>query len=216
MRYLIALIAVLLAVFGFAQRASAVTSPGFYGYYVSGSTYSSTTADWTMPSFTCGAKATTYVSIWTGLDGLTSDTTEQIGAEVDCAGGTADYYGWYDLYPGPVQTFASKLSPGDKLEASVTWDAGEKFTLTLEDVTAGWDKTVTASQTSTPARSSAETFVEVPNTLACAPAETLASFTGDTVNGKTLGSLDPTEQNSGDPNITVSAVSAETFKVTCK
>jgi hypothetical protein len=212
MRYLIALTAVLLALFGFAQRASAA-APGFYGYYVTGSTYTSTTADWTMPSLTCGAKATTYVSIWTGLDGITSPTVEQIGATVECAGGTADYYGWYDLYPAAPVDFASTLSPGDKLDASVTY-ASSKFTLTLDDVTAGWDKTVTGTVSGAD-RSSAETNVEVPNTLACTPTKTLASFTGDTVDGTALGSLDPVLESSGDPHIVVSAVSGETFKVTC-
>lgn len=215
MRYLIALTAVLLALSGFAQRASAATSTGFSGYYVTGSTYTSTTADWTMPGFTCGAKDNgTAISIWTGLDGITSPTVEQIGATVQCSGGTADYYGWYDLYPAAPVDFASTLSPGDKLDASVTYDGSSRFTLTLDDVTAGWDKTVTGTLSGAD-RSSAETGVEAPDTLACTPTRTLASFTGDTVDGTALGSLDPALASGGDPHIVVSAVSGETFKVTC-
>ena len=84
----------------------------------------------------------------------------------------------------------------------------------LDDVTAGWDKTVTATLAGA-ARSSAETIVEAPNTLSCTPTQTLASFTDDTVDGTPLGSLDPTLVSGGDPDITVSAVSAKTFKVTC-
>jgi hypothetical protein len=217
MRYLIALTAVL-AVFGFAQRASAspqVTTEGDYGYGVTGSTYTSSTADWTMPSYACGSKTDgTYLAIWTGLDGLTSATVEQIGAEAYCTSGITEYYGWYDLYPEAPVDFSNTLSAGDKLEASVTYDGSSKFTLTLDDVTAGWDKTVTATLAGTD-RSSAETIVEAPNTLSCAPTETLASFTGDTVDGSPLGSLDPTLFSGGDPDITVSAVSGKTFKVTC-
>jgi len=218
MRYMIALIAVLLAVFGFAQRASAsplVTSEGYYGYGVTGSTYTSSTADWTMPSYTCGAKTdNTYLAIWTGLDGLTSATVEQVGAEASCSGSTVEYFGWYDLYPNAPVDFSNTLSAGDKLEASVTYDGSSKFTLTLDDVTAGWDKTVTATLAGTQ-RSSAETIVEAPNTLSCSPTKVLASFTGDTVDGTALGSLDPTLFTGGDPDITVSAVSGKTFKVTC-
>jgi hypothetical protein len=218
MRYLIGLIAVLLAVFGFAQRASAspqATAEGYYGYTVTGSTYTSSTADWTMPSYACGAKTdNTYLAIWTGLDGFTSATVEQVGAEAYCASGTVEYFGWYDLYPAAPVDFSNTLSAGDKLDASVTYDGSSKFTLTLDDVTAGWDKTVTATLAGA-ARSSAETIVEAPNTLSCTPTQTLASFTDDTVDGTPLGSLDPTLVSGGDPDITVSAVSAKTFKVTC-
>ena len=218
MRYLIALIAVLLTGSGFAQRASAsplATAEGYYGYTVTGSTYTSSTADWTMPSYTCGAKTSnTYLAIWTGLDGFTSATVEQVGAEAYCLSGTAEYFGWYDLYPAAPVDFSNTLSAGDKLEASVTYDGSSKFTLTLDDVTAGWDKTVTATLGGAE-RSSAETVVAAPDTLSCSPAKTLASFTGDTVDGTALGSLDPTLLSGGDPDITVSAVSGKTFKVTC-
>jgi hypothetical protein len=213
MRYLIALMAVLLIVFGFTSRASAATL-GDYGYYVTGSSYTSTTADWTMPSLTCGATSTNSVAIWTGLDGITSATVEQIGADVECVSGKAEYSGWYDLYPAAPIDFSNTLKAGDGLDASVTYDGSSKFTLTLDDVTAGWDKTVTGT-VSGAARSSAETIVEAPNTLACTPTKTLASFTGDTVDGTALGSLHPSLITGGDPDITVSSVSGKTFSVTC-
>lgn len=213
MRYLFALMAVLLVVFGFAQRASAQTAPPTaYGYGVTGSTYTSTTANWTMPSFSCGANhANAYVAIWTGLDGLNSSTIEQIGAEVACTGGTASYYGWYELYPSAPAYFSNTLSPGDQLNASVSY-AGSKFTLELKDVTAGWTKTVTATLAGA-ARSSAETVVEVPSTLTCSGTKTLASFTDVTVNGRAM--VNPVKLSGIDPDITVSPISGETFKVTC-
>jgi hypothetical protein len=40
-------------------------------------------------------------------------------------------------------------------------------------------------------RSSAETVLEAPDDLSCAPAQTLAAFTGDTVDGSPLGSENP-------------------------
>jgi hypothetical protein len=217
MRYLIALIAAVLAVLGFAGRASAqATSLTWYGYAVSGSTYTSTTADWTMPSLTCDSQDNDeYVAIWTGLDGYASPTTEQIGVLAECLDNTAEYFGWYDMYPGPVEDFDSTLEPGDDLDASVTYDGSSKFTLTLQDTTRGWDDT-TVQVLSGADRSSAETVVEAPGTLSCVPAETLADFTNDTVDGKALGDLDPVEVTGSDPDIIVSPVSGKSFSVTCK
>jgi hypothetical protein len=214
MRYLIALIAVLVALFGFAQRASAqVVETGWYGYVVTGSTYTSTTADWTMPSYSCGASDNdTYLSIWTGLDGYSSDTVEQIGAEAYCLDGSADYYGWYDLYPAYSVTFTNPLAAGDKLDASVTYEGSSKFTLVLKDLTAGWTKTVSGTSSSA-ARTSAETVV---GATACSGSGTLADFTGDTVDGTLLGSLDPTKVTGSNPDIIVSAVSGGSFSVTCR
>jgi hypothetical protein len=216
MRYLISAVVLLLAVLAVTRSATAqVEPPSWYGYVVTGSTYTSTTADWTMPSLTCGPDSdNNYAAIWTGLDGYQSDTTEQIGAEAYCAGQTASYLGWYDLYPEAAVDFSSKLSPGDELTASVAYDGSSKFTLTLDDLTAGWRQTVTQTLSGS-ARSSAETIVEVPANLSCAPAETLADFTNDTVDGKALGSLGPVKVTGSDPHITVSDVSGKTFEVTC-
>jgi hypothetical protein len=203
------------AVVGLGGSASAATpaGPDWYGYAVTGATYTSTTADWTMPAVTCTA-SNGYVAIWTGLDGYTSATVEQVGAEVYCSGKTPEYYGWYELYPANPVDFSNTLKPGDKLQASVTY-GGSKFTLTLRDVTQGWTQTVTKALAGA-ARSSAETVVQVPDSFTCPAPLTLAAFTGDTVDGSPLGSLDPVEGTGGDPNIIVSPVSGKSFSVSCK
>jgi hypothetical protein len=202
-------------VVGLGGAASAATVPGqdWYGYAVTGATYTSTTADWTMPAVTCTA-SNSYVAIWTGLDGYTSDTVEQVGAEVSCSGKTPEYYGWYELYPADPVEFSSALKPGDKLQASVTY-GDSKFTLTLRDATQGWTQTVTKALAGA-ARSSAETVVQVPDSFTCPAPLTLAAFTGDTVDGSPLGSLDPVEGTGGDPDIVVSPVSGKSFSVSCK
>ena len=216
MRYLIAAVVLALGVFGLTSSASAqVEPPGWYGYVVTGSTYTSTTADWTMPTLTCGANSSGYyAAIWTGLDGYQSATVEQIGAEVACENKTAGYFGWYDLYPQAPVDFSNPLKPGDQLAASVTYDGSSKFTLTLDDLTAGWKQTVAKTLSGT-ARSSAESIVEAPDNLSCAPTVTLADFTSDTVDGSALGNLNPTKVTGSDPHIIVSDVSGKTFKVTC-
>jgi hypothetical protein len=202
-------------VLGPAGVASAATPPGdWYGYAVTGATtYTSTTAAWTMPVVSCTTSGT-YIAIWTGLDGYSSPTVEQIGAEAYCSGSTPAYFGWYDLYPGAPVDFSKTLKPGDSLQASVTFKSS-KFTLTLHDVTQGWTQTVTKALSGA-ARSSAETVVQVPATFSCAKPLTLAAFTGDTVDGTPLGSLDPVQGIGGDPNIVVSPVSGESFTVSCR
>jgi hypothetical protein len=205
---------VIAAAVGLAGPASAATPGGdWYGYAVTGATYTSTTADWTMPAVSCTTSGT-YVAIWTGLDGYSSPTVEQIGAEAYCSGATPEYFGWYDLYPGPPVDFSQTLRPGDALHASVTYQSS-KFTLTLRDVTQGWTQTVTKSLSGT-ARSSAETVVEAPSTLACPPPVTLANVSGDTVDGSSLGSLHPVKVTGGDPHIVVSPVNGAKFTVTCQ
>jgi len=202
------------AVLGLSGTASAATPSGdWYGYAVTGATYTSTTADWTMPAVSCST-SDSYAAIWTGLDGYSSDSVEQVGAEVDCSGKTPEYFGWYELYPAAAVDFSNTLKPGDKLQASVTY-ASSKFTLTLRDVTQGWTQTVTKALSGA-ARSSAETVVEVPDTFTCPAALTLAAVTGDTVDGSALGSLDPVKVTGGDSHIDVSAVSGKTFTVSCQ
>jgi hypothetical protein len=199
---------------GLAGPASAATPSGdWYGYAVTGSTYSSTTADWTMPAVTCTTSGT-YLAIWTGLDGYSSPTVEQIGAAADCSGSTPEYFGWYDLYPSYPVDFSNTLKPGDALQASVRYQSS-KFTLSLRDVTQGWTQTVTKSLSGA-ARSSAETVVEAPSTFGCPPPVTLADVTGDTVDGSSLGSLHPIQVTGGNSRIVVSPVNGEGFDVTCR
>jgi hypothetical protein len=207
-------VGVIVASVGLAGAASAATPTGdWYGYAVTGATYTSTTADWTMPAVSC-ATSGTYVAIWTGLDGYYSDTVEQIGAEAYCSGSTPAYVGWYELYPGAPVDFSKPLKPGDALQASVTYQSS-KFTLTLRDVTQSWTQTVTKALSGA-ARSSAETVVEVPGTFTCLAPLTLADVTGDTVDGSPLGSLHPIQVTGGDPHIVVSPVNGEKFTVTCQ
>jgi Peptidase A4 family len=203
------------AVLGLAGPASAVTpSGGWYGYAVTGATYTSTTADWTMPAVNCAGTPNAYIAIWTGLDGYSSASVEQIGAQAYCSAGTAEYIGWYELYPAAAVDFSNTLKPGDSLQASVSY-ASSKFTLTLRDVTRGWTQTVTKALSGAE-RSSAETIVQVSPTFICPTPATLAAFTGDTVDGSALGSLHPVEVTGGGTNIVVSPVSGKTFTVSCR
>src|ERR1700691_4060140 len=94
MRYIASVTAIAAAaILGLLTPASAavVPPPGWYGYVVTASTYTSTTADWTMPSLACVTNDA-YVAIWTGLDGYSSDTAEQVGAEAGCRRGRPPFF----------------------------------------------------------------------------------------------------------------------------
>src|SRR5580704_13841413 len=96
------------------------------------------------------------------------------------------------MYPGPSENYSNTVKAGDRFTATVTWLGGDEFSLYIDDSTEGWSHTTDASLTATPARSSAEVFVEEP----CCTASGgnldltdfgLVTFTGATANGEPIG-----------------------------
>ncbi|HEY7432788.1 MAG TPA: G1 family glutamic endopeptidase [Streptosporangiaceae bacterium] len=191
-----------------AEPASAVVSGGgLYGYAVTGSTYTTVTGDWNIPTLTC-TSGTSSSSIWVGLDGYSSPTVEQTGIDLSCVNGTAQGVGWYEMYPAAPVFFSNPVQPGDSVSAAVTYNGSSDFTLTLTDTTQGWQHTVHASLAGA-ARSSAEAVVEDPSDSVFSPIH----FTGVTVNGAPLGSLSPVKLTGGDSRIVVSPVMGSSFSV---
>lgn len=186
--------------------------PGGYGYKVTGGPFTSTTADWVMPTLSCTpSQDGQYLDISTGLDLNSPNNLEEIGAVIQCDP-TPTFFGWYFLYPNDYVKFTNPIKAGDSLDASVSYASGE-FTLTLKDTTQGWTQTVTKPLAGAP-RMTADTQVGLLSSLACAPTVTIP-FTGETVDGVPLGSQGPVKLTSINPNITVSPVSGENFTVTC-
>ncbi|HEY1618142.1 MAG TPA: G1 family glutamic endopeptidase [Streptosporangiaceae bacterium] len=205
---------------GAAVPASAgtVATSDLYGYGVITGTHTSSGASWTMPSVHCGA-ATTYESMWTGLDGYSSDSIEQVGTDADCVGGTAAYDGWYELYPAAPVYFSNAIAAGDHLTASVTYSGTNQFTIVLQDTTKGWSHTV-AKALSGVKRSSAETVLELPDGYTCVTPVTLAAFTGVTVDGAAISTKSPAKWQGSDPSIMVSpltgtSTAGSSFTVSC-
>jgi hypothetical protein len=143
-------------------KQTEVESSNWSGYAGTGTTgtYTSVSASWTQPTGTCKS-GDQYAAFWVGLDGYTSQTVEQTGSEVDCAGRTAKYYAWYEAYPAASKDYSNTVKPGDHFKASVTYEGSNKFALNIDDTTQGWihDTTVTVSGAD---RSSAEVIVEAP------------------------------------------------------
>ena len=81
--------------------------------------------------------------------------------------GVPTYYAWWQMYPQmsvsmtlPIKTHP--VVPGDVMYGEVQ-GTGDSFTLTLNDITQGWDFSMPETSTSTPAHSSAEWIVEDPS-----------------------------------------------------
>jgi hypothetical protein len=136
-------------------------STNWSGYAVTGSSFTSAKASWTVPSVNCSKTPNTYAAFWVGLDGWTSDSVEQTGTDSDCDGSKASYYAWYEFYPNPSYEITSiTVSPGNQMSASVTY-SGSEFTITITNESTGKSYSK-SSKVSGAARSSAEWIAEAP------------------------------------------------------
>jgi len=87
---------------------------------------------------------------------------EQTGSEADCAGGHAQYFAWYEMFPAFPVNFANPVRPGDHFTGSVTVTGGGHYTLVLKDTTRGWSHTIRKTLTSAK-NASAEVIAEAPS-----------------------------------------------------
>jgi len=198
-------------------------STNWSGYAATTGTYTSVSASWTQPAGTC-SRGDQYAAFWVGLDGYSSSSVEQTGSEVDCVGRTAEYYAWYEMYPGPSENYSNTVRAGDHFNATVTYEGSNKFSLYIADTTQGWSHTTTASLAGA-ARSSAEVIVEAPCCTASGGILPLTDFgtvslTSSTANGSALGNAGGVTQiimidNAGRDKDTVSSLtSGENFTAT--
>jgi Peptidase A4 family len=204
------------------RPAHAVSSQNWSGYAAHGATYTKVSASWAEPTGHCTASRT-YSSFWVGLDGYNSKTVEQTGTEVDCSGGQARYFGWYEMYPAFPVNFASPVRPGDHVTASVTFTGAGQYTLVLADTTQGWSHTVHKILNGAK-NSSAEVITEAPCCTGTGGILPLADFgtvhfSDAAVDGAPMGSASPTKiimvDGSGRAKDAVSALSGGTaFSVT--
>jgi len=172
---------------GFSNQAQ---SMNWSGYAATTGTYTSVSASWTQPAGTC-SQGDQYAAFWVGLDGYSSSTVEQTGSEVDCVGGTATYYAWYEMYPSLSVNYSNTVKAGDRFKATVTYQGNNEFSLYIADTTQKWSHTTTASLDGA-ARSSAEVIVEAPcctfsgGVLPLTDFGTM-SFTGSTADSSAIG-----------------------------
>jgi hypothetical protein len=144
-------------------RAGPATSLNWSGYAVTGNDVTDVKASWIVPAVTCAPGEFSYSAFWTGIDGFTSRTVEQIGTSSDCFNGTPVYSAWYEFYPSPSKTIALSVNPGDWVFAGVSYDAASRsFTVWITDLTT--EQHFTKSKKMPRAeRSSAEWIAEAPS-----------------------------------------------------
>jgi len=124
--------------------------------YQTGVSYTAIQASWTVPtvisSVTTGSNTSEYSSSWIGIGGSCEDancdtadsTLIQVGTEQDAdAGGTDQYYPWYEVLPNDSVMIPHTVSPGDAMSASIQCttscsNATQAWTITITDATADW------------------------------------------------------------------------------
>ena len=163
MKRILSLLAIVAAVLvPAAGGATADVSSNWSGYSVTGATFKTVSGGWTQPKATC-TNGSTSSAFWVGLGGnSSSNTLEQIGTSTDCdVYGTPSYSAWYELVPAASVPIKLKVTPGNKLWASVTVN-GTKVTLTLKNLTrkTSFAKTLTMAS---PDVTSAEWIAEAPS-----------------------------------------------------
>jgi Peptidase A4 family len=173
----------------------AVTSSNWSGYVAHNGPYKSISASWIEPKGHCSGPRHKFSSFWVGLDGYNSGSVEQTGSEVDCKGGSPQYYSWYEMFPKFPVRFHNTVRPGDHFRGSVIYHGGGRFILKLSDTTRGWTHTEHKSLKSA-RRSSAEVIVEAPSSnrgvLPLADFGTV-HLSNARVNGSKIGSRRPTK-----------------------
>ena len=143
------------------RPSHAVESQNWSGYAAHGKTYKKISASWVEPTGHC-TSSRTFSSFWVGLDGFGSQTVEQTGSEVDCSGGHAKYFGWYEMFPAFPVNFGNAVRPGDHFTGSVTFTGSGHYTLVLKDTTQGWSHTIHKTLGSAK-NASAEVIAEAPS-----------------------------------------------------
>jgi hypothetical protein len=142
-----------------------VSSTNWAGYAddnTGGTSYTTVTGNWTEPTATC-TSTTSLAAFWVGIDGFTSGSVEQDGTLIECSGGRAFYFTWWEMFPtNAIQVVGSTLRPGDSISASVV-RSGTTYTLKVTDSTRSGDSFTRTETCSNCANSSAEWIAEAPS-----------------------------------------------------
>ena len=122
----------------FLRATSHATSQNWAGYAVTAeSPFRRVLGSWSEPAPRCQRGSATYAAFWIGIGGFTQSARglEQIGTDSDCGGnGRANYYAWYEILPAPPVLIPLRVSPGDRLAASVTIN-GNQASMHFRDLT---------------------------------------------------------------------------------
>jgi hypothetical protein len=139
-----------------------VQSTNWSGYADTGATFTRVSGNWTEPTGHCG-NALSLAAFWVGIDGYSSGSVEQDGTLIQCSGGVATYYSWWEMYPtNAIQVVSTAVRPGDSIAASVA-RVGGNYTLRLTDSTHPAASFSTTQSCGSCQNSSAEWIAEAPS-----------------------------------------------------
>ncbi len=122
------------------------------------------TGSWTVPTLSSTA-GNSYCAIWVGIDGYSNSTVEQIGTGHDWVSGSQSNYAWFEMYPQwAYEIVGFPVNDGDVITASVQYQSGSTFVLSITNVTHRVTTVVPSiyTKSSSAKRSSAEWIVEAP------------------------------------------------------
>ncbi|HUD36653.1 MAG TPA: G1 family glutamic endopeptidase [Streptosporangiaceae bacterium] len=145
-----------------------VESTNWSGYVVTGSGFTQVSGDWNEPTASCGS-ATSLAAFWIGIDGYSSPTVEQAGTLIECYGGTAYQYTWWEMYPtNDIQVVGDTVASGDAIVALIT-RKGTSYTLKITDSTHPANSFKTTQTCADCDNSSAEWIAEAPTGSGAVP-----------------------------------------------
>jgi hypothetical protein len=150
---------------GHASRLKGLTqvqSTNWSGYADTGSGFTQVSGSWKEPGASCGS-ATSLAAFWVGIDGYSSDSVEQDGTLIECYGGTAYQFSWWEMYPtNDIQVVGESVAKGDSISALVV-RSGDSYKLSVTDSTHPANSFSTTQTCSDCANSSAEWIAEAPS-----------------------------------------------------
>jgi hypothetical protein len=123
-------------------------------------------ASWIVPKniLTDSSPDTTGSSVWIGIDGVlpSSNALVQTGTASQFLAGSVFNYAFYQVIPNPISIIPNLFAvPGDVMSASVVYQGGDIFTISITNVTRNQFFTINVSSPQS-VRNVAEWIVEAP------------------------------------------------------
>jgi hypothetical protein len=148
---------------------SAPTAPGaqqssnWAGYTAAGSTFTSVSGSWTVPTVNAGSLYNVSAdATWVGIGGVNTTDLIQAGTQAIVQGDQVQYSAWWETLPQSSRTVSLNVSPGDRMSVSIVEQADSTWQITILDNTTGQSFRQNVSYNSS--LSSAEWIEEAPST----------------------------------------------------
>jgi hypothetical protein len=171
-----------------------INGANWSGYVATGSEFRSVSASWKAPAVKCNSAIDVF-GPWVGLGGITSNSVEQTGIEINCSSGQARYRAWFEMAPAPPVYYDDPIREGDSIRATVG-RTNTHYKMTITNDTRHWTRT--ADNTAVGDNSSAEVILESPT--GAFPDFGRFTFTGATVDGRMLSAHRPVALDASGPN----------------